>query len=510
MKKILLLSFFCSIFLQAFGQLKGHCGFVATDDFIQRTLENKKHYDQYLMETRSPEIRYIPINFIITGSTNGNQVAAKEEKVLDMLCRLNETYLEGNIQFYIKNGFEYIYNDNVYDNPGLANALFITPSREPQAMDVLIGKNASSGGSLGITLGHYNPNTDWIVIKTSEVNYSSETFPHEVGHYLSLNHPHNGWDNDPYDEAVHGNPVSITSSPTNSSIPIELANGSNCETSGDFLCDTPADYNLGFGWPNCNYDGGVMDPQGTPLNPDENNFMGYFLECANDYSFTDQQMALVNADVDYRTTIDNSLNISDWSPIATSIDGEVSMEFPADNETLEYFNNFELKWNLPEGASRSLIEISENFLFLTTHFKDIVYGNSMWVDSDFLSPNKQYYVRIRPFNDYVTCTAFSDSFTFTTGLSTNTEEPVVDLNWSVAPNPIMGGSSVRVYGDFENSTDLNIQLISSAGQVIEEQFKSAQPGSFFTTLNTSDLSAGVYFVRLNTTAGVSVKKLIVQ
>ena len=41
------------------------------------------------------------------------------------------------------------------------------------------------------------------------------------------------------------------------------------KNSGDFLCDTPADYNLGFGWNNCNYTGGAMDPNGILLNPDE-------------------------------------------------------------------------------------------------------------------------------------------------------------------------------------------------------------------------------------------------
>ncbi len=510
MKKIGLIAICLAFATQSFAQTRGACGFIADEAFMARTLANKKEYHKHI-NNRDSEVRYVPLNFIICGKADGSVMAAKEENVLDMLCRLNESYTEANIQFYIYDGFEYVYNDITYEDPGVGGAVdfFINPKRAwPNAADILIGKNASTpnGSGLGITLGHYNPSKDWIVIRGSEVNYSSETFPHERGHYLSLNHPHNGWDADPWDADEHGNPVSISSSPSNNSISIELVDGSNCETAGDFLCDTPADYNLGFGWPNCNYTGGAMDPNGDLLAPDENNYMGYFLECANDYYFSTEQFALVNADLDIRENV----LATDWTPIATEITGEGSFGFPESGEVLPYFNNFEMYWNLPEGATRSLVEISQNFLFLTTEFKAIVNGNSMWIGQDLLLPNKAYYVRIRPFNDYVTCTnTMTFTTNFTTGVGTNTDNRTLDLDWSVFPNPVSSNTAVQVDMNMSTAMTAQLDLVSMSGQVIESTQLNLQMGSNNWTVG-QNLSSGVYFVRINTAEGTAVKKLIVQ
>ena len=68
--------------------------------------------------------------------------------------------------------------------------------------------------------------------------YNGSTIIHEFGHYFSLFHTHG---------------------PTNSAITTELVDGSNCTTSGDELCDTPADPNLSGNVTNCLYTGGLFD-----------------------------------------------------------------------------------------------------------------------------------------------------------------------------------------------------------------------------------------------------------
>ena len=104
MKKVLLLAFLFVSSLQAYAQLAGNCGFIATDEFMERTLSNKKNYEKHLSGNRNPMVRYVPINFLVGGKTNKSQVAASAESVLDMLCRLNEVYAVGNIQFYLFGG----------------------------------------------------------------------------------------------------------------------------------------------------------------------------------------------------------------------------------------------------------------------------------------------------------------------------------------------------------------------------------------------------------------------
>ena len=47
MKKVLLLAFLFVSSLHAYAQLAGNCGFIATDEFMERTLSNKKNYEKF-------------------------------------------------------------------------------------------------------------------------------------------------------------------------------------------------------------------------------------------------------------------------------------------------------------------------------------------------------------------------------------------------------------------------------------------------------------------------------
>lgn len=97
------------------------------------------------------------------------------------------------------------------------------------------------------------------------------TLAHELGHFYGLRHTH----------SLVGGP--------------EYVDGSNCATSGDGFCDTPADPNLGrAGIVNnsCFYTGGEVDPKGDPYNPSVGNLMSYAPpRCTN--KFTPEQLAFM-------------------------------------------------------------------------------------------------------------------------------------------------------------------------------------------------------------------------
>lgn len=107
------------------------------------------------------------------------------------------------------------------------------------------------------------------------------TFAHESGHCFGLAHTFGTGD-------VFGDFVATD----------ELADGSNCETAGDFICDTPADPyspNSGIQYiDDCAfiYDG--KDANGNYYDPDLGNVMGYYDEsCACGTFFTDGQLRMV-------------------------------------------------------------------------------------------------------------------------------------------------------------------------------------------------------------------------
>ena len=82
---------------------------------------------------------------------------------------------------------------------------------------------------------------------------NTSSFAHELGHFLNLYHTH---------ETAFG---------------MECPSGSNCTTTGDLLCDTPADPDLTDRVTECTYNGGVNAPPGCEgtYAPQVNNLMSY-------------------------------------------------------------------------------------------------------------------------------------------------------------------------------------------------------------------------------------------
>ncbi len=108
-----------------------------------------------------------------------------------------------------------------------------------------------------------------IVIKKSCALPGSKVMPHEMGHYFGLKHTFEGSG-------------------------IELANGSNCATAGDEICDTPADPYV-VGEPQANYVDGKCqfismkkDANGQFYDPIVGNMMSYYPDACS-CGFTDQQ-----------------------------------------------------------------------------------------------------------------------------------------------------------------------------------------------------------------------------
>jgi hypothetical protein len=190
------------------------------------------------------------------------------------LADVNSMFAQVGFAFFQYGEIDYIDNDDFYCMAvsGLDIYDLATINSVAEAINVYIAPNTGIGGQ-----SIYWPGTQAILVDAAEagVPENPTTLAHEIGHYFNLLHTHTirGFYPGPYT--------------------YECPDGSNCETEGDLLCDTPADPNLSGRMDlECNYVLPAVPPPGcddTPYNPQLNNLMSYAPPICRDL-FTPQQI----------------------------------------------------------------------------------------------------------------------------------------------------------------------------------------------------------------------------
>jgi hypothetical protein len=468
----------------------------------ERLLFNKQTLEDNPVTFRN--IIYIPVTFHLVANASGSG-RVPHNRVLEQLCKLNEDFQDFDMQFYIKNIRDNVNNTSIYNaqyNAGTVMNLL----RDPNSMNIWIvdvaAPSAPAPNDQGIILGYYNPGRDWIVVRRDQVGASAVTLPHEVGHFFSLDHTHNGWDAQPWSTAI-GNPAPATSP---GGVPTERQDGSNCDTAGDYICDTPPDYN-GFGFNGCNYTL-AQDPAGVTINPDEQLFMSYFLNCVrNDYYFsaTQQNLMLTDYNQSYRNYLRSAL-VPNQAVISTA----ATPTFPINNEFAPGYNTVNFQWAAVDGADFYLLEIDRVATFTLNPIRLIISGtNSRTINT--LEPNRTYYWRVRPFNAYRTCALSSPTATF------RTNSTIVGLNdiealsqWNVSPNPVMSGGKIQVELQVVSSFEGRFSLYNLAGQLLRTYGTQQIPagGSSF-EFDLRGIIPGMYILALDHHTGREVHRVVV-
>ncbi|MBL7831904.1 MAG: zinc-dependent metalloprotease [Saprospiraceae bacterium] len=500
------------------AQKQNFCGTTEFGALTERLKMNKELFKQNPVGERA--IKWVPVKFHLISKSDGTG-AVREDQVLDMLCGMNEFYAPLDIQFYIKDGFSYFSNTSAATDPqSQAGTTQIKGKKVKSVLNMFLAQSFATPGLLGYyTEGYPGYQNDFLVLKKSEVGKGIYTAEHELGHFFSLLHPFNGWEDNDYDPAVHGNPVKILTAPNTSSEPpfnpiaIEFVDQSNCQTAGDLICDTPASYNFANNYwagKGClPMDQSVLDYKGQVVDPDEQNVMDYFQGCTQ-YKFSTTQQNLINADLSNRFNTFGAQKINGtYVPNQDIITDKVTFPYPFHKSTISNFGDINLDWEDIPGATAYyvLIDVTSSFTFQP---KSAIVTSSNWTATG-LAKNKKYNWLVYPFNERSTCGGPS-VFEFTTGAWVVSTSEIKELdNWKLQPNPAISGSEVIIQAQTIDNFVADILVYDITGRLMNVQNKvQFVSGENQINISTENLHKGMYMVQIKSESGVTSQKMIID
>ncbi|MFI1745931.1 T9SS type A sorting domain-containing protein [Thalassobellus sediminis] len=308
-------------------------------------------------------INSIPIKAHVLRYTNGSSGISNSEinKAID---NLNATYAEAFISFFLCDNINYINNDEIvhikkgdeinliekYNSPGVIN-IYFTHSIKNSSNESICGYSDNEGRK------------DVIIINNNCAKNNSSLI-HEMGHFFSLIHTHG-----PNDTTT------------------ELVDGSNCDTDGDGICDTPADPGLSTANINnfCEYTGNTTDANGEKYTPDTENIMSYSRKACRNH-FTPQQLARMyafyqttksylacesfnaNFTVDSSQTCDDTLTVN----LKSNCDNITKWEWDIDSDGVVDYNTKEITHTYTQGIYDVTLTVSNKSKTITKTFSKLI------------------------------------------------------------------------------------------------------------------------------------------
>ena len=453
---------------------------------------------------------YVPVKFHVVSKSDGTG-GVSPVAVFDQFERLRVDFAPNDMVLYLAdNSFNYLSNSTIYLNPGSAFGT-VENAKDENAINIFITENADSGNGLGTVLGFYSPGSDFIIIRINDVTGPTSSLSHELGHLFSLPHTFFGWESVPYDENIHGNPVELTVTP-GAGAQIELVNGTNCLGAADRICDTPPDYNFGFGANDCAWDREILDRNGDLIEPMFDNYMGYFLGC-DAYRWTEGQKDAMRANwsLDSYNGNDRSFLRSSYVPTTDSVDHDYALIEPAKNSTSQFSDYVLIDWDDAEGASAYQIELT--LINPNNGSQEIILEVVTESEFELTQASGGEFVNFA-------VKAFNESYggaptlrtTFFVGQGSVATDDLADIftQLIVSPNPLSTGQELNIRLKSEKSTDALVKVTDITGKAVYSQQHTLNSGANNLQVETLGFTSGIYLVKIESELGSIYKKVIME
>jgi hypothetical protein len=260
--------FFLFIFCEnAKAQSQIECGTPNKQSWFNLLKKEHAFIDRY---ERGGQLIVIPFQIHLLKASNGSsnislpEIYAEIDSVNDFYANAGLMFVECIAPQIINDDYYYEFDYDLHD----ADVLSQFYSQNVVNMYFANTVTGADGSSL-CGYSRFPPSEDYVVMAANCATNGS-TLAHELGHLFGLPHTHGGTAD-------------------------ELADGSNCATEGDYICDTPADPTLSNSVVsvNCIYTGTATDANGMAYVPDPNNIMSYSRKNCRNY-FSPMQYTVIN------------------------------------------------------------------------------------------------------------------------------------------------------------------------------------------------------------------------
>ncbi|WP_347925023.1 T9SS type A sorting domain-containing protein [Pontimicrobium sp. SW4] len=316
--QFLLNSFFLliTISLSAQNAVESECGTISTPESQQywkntkptiKKLE-KEFFKMINSGSRVSIVNSVPIKAHIIRKTDGTG-GLSESELNAAMANMNAFYANAFMEFFLCDGINYIDDDNYYDFQKSEEVALTSANNVNGLINIYFTDYVESNTGNSLCGYAYYPGGDDVILMANNCAINGSTLPHEVGHFFSLRHTHG---------------------PSNTVLTTELVNGSNCDTDGDEICDTPADPQLSYSNvdASCVYIGAITDSNGDTFVPDPNNIMSYSRkECRT--LFSSEQYARIYAT--YRSVRNyfscTTLNVDFSADVTEDCDSNLTINF---------------------------------------------------------------------------------------------------------------------------------------------------------------------------------------
>ncbi|SDS58336.1 Por secretion system C-terminal sorting domain-containing protein [Formosa sp. Hel1_31_208] len=369
----LFLAFSCGI-LTLSAQQEAECGTIATPEserYLQELLPQIQEYEQEFYQLQSQRntssaISSVPIKAHIIRTDSGTG-GLTESELNQALSIMNSYYANAYLEFFLCEGINYIDSSEYYDYTIDEQAALTGTHNVNNVINIYFTDAVTSSSGNAVCGYAYFPGGPEVILMNNSCAINGSTLSHEVGHFFGLSH-------------THGN--------SNSSLTNELVDGSNCDSAGDFVCDTPADPQLSGSnvSSSCIYVGTVFDANGDLFVPNPFNIMSYSRkQCRTEFSAGQYAriygvyqasravMACPTFNVDIASAFtrdcSNTLDVSftDNSVGATSwewdVDGDDVIDYTTQNPTHTYTGSgvYDVALTISDG-SNSLTKVYSEYI----------------------------------------------------------------------------------------------------------------------------------------------------